>query len=62
MKNETLRNDMFLYDLTIRVLAFWATILFSLLFFKGAQATEKTDGASAKKSATYIHQIESDKK
>ena len=62
MKNETLRNDMFLYDLTIRVLAFWATILFSLLFFSGAQASKKADAAIDKKSATYIYQIKSDKK
>lgn len=38
MKNKTIRNDLFLYDLAIRILAFWATILFSLLFFTGAQA------------------------
>ena len=62
MKKETLRNDLFLYDLTIRVLAFWATILFSLLFFTGAQANEKAGGVNAKKSAVYTHEIKSDRK
>lgn len=42
MKDKTLRNDLFLYDLAIRILAFWATILFSLLFFTGAQANNVT--------------------
>lgn len=43
MENKPLRNDLFLYDLTIRVLAFWTTILFSLLFFTGVQASKKTE-------------------
>ena len=62
MKNETLRNDLFLYDLTIRVLAFWATILFSLLFFTGAKASKNTDVVSGKNSAAYAYEIKSEKK
>lgn len=62
MKRETLRNDLFLYDLTIRVLAFWATILFSLLFFTGAKANKSTDEANAKSSASYFYEIKNDKK
>ena len=62
MKNEALRNDLFLYDLTIRVLAFWATILFSFLFFTGAEANGKTDVTTVKKSPVYTYEIKSDKK
>lgn len=56
MKSETLRNDLFLYDLTIRILAFWATILFSLLFFTGAEASDKTtvDNSINKANAVEI--------
>jgi hypothetical protein len=43
MENKPLRNDLFLYDLAIRVLAFWTTILFSLLFFTGAEASGKAE-------------------
>ena len=61
MKAAPLRNNMFLYDLTIRILAFWATILFSLLFFTGARADNKTQttGDVAKKTVTYTYESKS---
>lgn len=65
MENKPLRNDLFLYDLAIRVLAFWTTILFSLLFFTGAEAAEKNDVATnswAKKVNTHTTEIKSDRK
>jgi len=61
MKNETLRNDLFLYDLTIRVLAFWATILFSLLFFTGVEASKKTELNINKAKQVNTYQIKSGK-
>jgi hypothetical protein len=45
MQKKLLRNDLFLYDLAIRVLAFWTTILFSLLFFTGAEAADKKEAS-----------------
>ncbi len=65
MQNKPLRNDLFLYDLVIRVLAFWTTILFSLLFFTGAKASEKSEPVSHKivnQVALPQHDINSDKK
>lgn len=65
MENKPLRNDLFLYDLAIRVLAFWTTILFSLLFFTGAEAQDKTDattGSWGKKAVTHTNEIKSDRK
>ncbi|HLP51853.1 MAG TPA: hypothetical protein VK154_13285 [Chitinophagales bacterium] len=65
MENKPLRNDLFLYDLAIRVLAFWTTILFSLLFFTGAEAAKKTDVVTdswAKKANTHTTEIRSDRK
>lgn len=47
MQKKLLRNDLFLYDLAIRVLAFWTTILFSLLFFTGAEAADKKEASKA---------------
>lgn len=46
MEKKALRNDLFLYDLAIRVLAFWTTILFSLLFFTGAEAADNQEPVS----------------
>lgn len=43
MKNEALNTDLLFYDITIRALAIVATVLFSLLFFQGAEAAKKTD-------------------
>lgn len=62
MKPAPLRNDLFLYDLSIRILAFWATILFSLLFFTGAQANNESGVIKAKQTVARTCEIKSDKK
>src|SRR6202008_4787957 len=64
MENKPLRNDLFLYDLAIRLLAFWTTILFSLLFFTGAQASKKTDvtAGSWSKTITHTYEVRSERK
>lgn len=65
MEKKPLRNDLFLYDLAIRVLAFWTTILFSLLFFTGARANPNTEGPNKKNAievATQLPEIKSDKR
>lgn len=46
MKNEPLNTDLLFYDITIRALAIVATVLFSLLFFQGAEASKKTDASN----------------
>lgn len=46
MKNEALNTDLLFYDITIRALAIVATVLFSLLFFQGAEASKKTDAVT----------------
>lgn len=65
MEKKPLRNDLFLYDLAIRVLAFWTTILFSLLFFTGVRAGEHTNGINQKnvnEVAKPLIEIKSDKR
>ncbi len=54
MEKKALRNDLFLYDLAIRVLAFWTTILFSLLFFTGAEAADKKDAGKVAANNTVV--------
>ncbi|MCX6199575.1 MAG: hypothetical protein NTY88_10215 [Bacteroidetes bacterium] len=43
MKNDSLSTDLLFYDITIRALAIVATVLFSLLFFQGAEASKQTE-------------------
>lgn len=52
MQEETFNSDLLLYDITIRALAIVATVLFSLLFFSGAEASEKADA----KTSAWSHQ------
>jgi hypothetical protein len=57
MKDKHLQHDTFLYEFAIRMLAVMATILFSLLFFYGASASENTalpEGKEMKSEKTTI--------
>ena len=47
MQDESFSSDLLLFDITIRALAIVATVLFSLLFFSGAEASKKTDAMAS---------------
>ncbi len=57
MKNDSLQTDLLFYDITIRVLAIVATVLFSLLFFQGAEASKQTEWKKDVKAKTTTEVI-----
>ncbi len=57
MKNDSLSTDLLFYDITIRALAIVATVLFSLLFFQGAEASKQTEWKKETKAKTSVELV-----